>query len=216
MESCSGTSIDSFLGNIGLKLTAKWLSSCISELKNSNPGFDELTVAEKGNLIIDKFLSSDLKLSCGGVDVGALPENVTTLHHLPGRFILQVNEIKNVSCESKHRYREVAAGRGKRRLMLTMTDGVQQICGFEITPIKDLNVLDPAGLKVIIHNADIMRGMLVLKPQVLTVLGGVMEDLEAARKKLVEEEVSRGQRYVWGYLSSLHASNNILLKIASK
>ncbi|KAI3875101.1 hypothetical protein MKW98_019674 [Papaver atlanticum] len=80
-----------------MKFRINWLSSCVSELTNSIPGFGNLNDSEKEKLIIQKFLLSDVKLS----SVGMLPENVTTLHlvHLPGPYVLQVNKIDNINCQ---------------------------------------------------------------------------------------------------------------------
>ncbi|MCL7035062.1 hypothetical protein MKW94_000361, partial [Papaver nudicaule] len=57
---------------------------------------------------------------------------------------------------------------------------------------------------VVIRNAKVRGGVLMLVPEGLSVLGGMVEDLEAARKKAVEEvnEPPRGKRYVWGCLCS--------------
>lgn len=54
----------------------------------------------------------------------------------------------NISCPLKTRYQKAAAGI-KRCLKLSMTDGVQRVFGMEYRPIKDLEVLSPAGLKVL-------------------------------------------------------------------
>lgn len=59
----------------------------------------------------------------------------------------QVDEIVNIGCSLKGRYENANAGL-KRCLKLSMTDGVQRVFGMEYRPIKDLQVLAPAGLKV--------------------------------------------------------------------
>lgn len=53
----------------------------------------------------------------------------------------------NIGCSLKGRYENANAGL-KRCLKLSMTDGVQRVFGMEYRPIKDLQVLAPAGLKV--------------------------------------------------------------------
>ncbi|RZC60583.1 hypothetical protein C5167_022350 [Papaver somniferum] len=201
-ESSTGTTIGSFLGNLGLKLRTEWLHSCASELNNSIPGYANLNVAEKGRLIFEQFLFSDMNLSGGGL----LPENVHTLHlvDLPGPFVLQVDEIVNISCHLRDRYQNVPAGI-KRCLKLSMTDGVQRVFGMEYRPINSLQVLVPAGLKVVIRNVNVRRGLLMLVPEVLEVLGGMVEDLEIARRKLVEEvnKPPRGKRTRTGVVPPL-------------
>lgn len=62
-------------------------------------------------------------------------------------IILQVDEIVNISSALKSRYQKAPPG-FKRCLKLSMTDGVQRVFAMEYRPIKDLDVLAPAGLKV--------------------------------------------------------------------
>lgn len=63
--------------------------------------------------------------------------------------ILQVDEIVNISSALKSRYQKAPPGI-KRCLKLSMTDGVQRVFSMEYRPIKDLDVLAPAGLKVFV------------------------------------------------------------------
>ncbi|KAL6219629.1 hypothetical protein ACLB2K_007388 [Fragaria x ananassa] len=85
-----------------------------------------------------------MNLSGGGV----LPQNVASLHlvDLPGPYVLQVDEIVNISNTLKIRYQKAWAGH-KRCLKLSMTDGVQPVFGMEYRPIQALDALAPAGLK---------------------------------------------------------------------
>lgn len=148
----------------------------------------------------------------------------------------QVDEIVNISCALKGRY-QTAPANIKRCLKLSMTDGVQRVFGMEYRPIKDLEVLAPAGLKVsylsqssincslfsstkfrcfetsrlvddrdqlfiafvqvVISDVSVRRGLLMLVPEAFEVLGGLVEELEAARKRLVDEvnKPPRGRRY---------------------
>lgn len=64
-------------------------------------------------------------------------------------LIFQVDEIVNLSCPLKGRYQSAPAGL-KRCLKLSMTDGVQRVFGMEYRPIKDLEVLAAAGMKVVV------------------------------------------------------------------
>ncbi|KAF6161533.1 hypothetical protein GIB67_009412 [Kingdonia uniflora] len=210
--------IDAYLRNLGLNLRREWLDSCIVALSNYVPGFTSIDVAGKAKLCFDKFLVSDMNYSGAGV----LPGNVHDLHlaDLAGPFVLQVDEITNISNPLKGRYQNASAGI-KRCLKLSMTDGVQRVFGMEYRPIKDIEVLSPAGLKVhaiipisiisnillfvVINNVEIRHGLLMLVPEVLDVFGGVVEDLEAAHQRLVHEvnKPPRGKRTRTGTLPSL-------------
>ncbi|XWS47782.1 hypothetical protein CRYUN_Cryun13aG0014700 [Craigia yunnanensis] len=190
----SGSPIGDILLKMGLKLRREWLDSCVQGLESSVPRFSTLDVSAKAKLCFQQFLFSDMNYSGGGI----LPENVDSMHlvDLKGPFVLQVDEIVNISCPLKGRYQDAPSGI-KRCLKLSMTDGVQRVFGMEYRPIKDLQVLAPAGLKVAICNIHIRRGLLMLVPESLEVLGGVVEDLEAARQRLVNEvnKPPRGKRY---------------------
>nr|DAD30500.1 TPA_asm: hypothetical protein HUJ06_009351 [Nelumbo nucifera] len=102
------------------------------------------------------------------------------------------------------RYQNAPSG-VKRCLKLSMTDGSQRVFGMEYRPIKDLEVLSPAGFKVVIRNVNIRRGLLMLVPEVLEVLGGLVENLDVARQRLVNEvnKPPRGKRTRTGAVPSL-------------
>ncbi|XP_058226437.1 recQ-mediated genome instability protein 1 isoform X2 [Rhododendron vialii] len=194
--------ISGFLARLGLRLRREWLDSCVRGLESSVQGFGSLDLAGKAKLCFEQFLRSDMNFSGAGI----LPENVhdMDLVDLPGPYVLQVDEIVNLSCPLKGRYQSAPAGL-KRCLKLSMTDGVQRVFGMEYRPVKDLEVLAPAGMKVAICNVNIRRGLLMLVPEDFEVLGGVVEDLEAARQRLVQEvnKPPRGKRTRTGMVPPL-------------
>ncbi|KAK3144936.1 hypothetical protein QOZ80_4AG0320010 [Eleusine coracana subsp. coracana] len=195
-------SVDEFLLRLGLHLRPEWLESCAAGL----PGFDGLGRAEvQARRCFEQFLFADMN-TCGA---GVLPEGVGNMHAvvLDGPFVLQVDEIVNISAPLRERYHEIHAG-PKRCLKLSMTDGIQRIFGMEYRPIKDLEVLAPAGLKIVIRNVHIRRGLLMLVPEVIEILGGVVDDLEAARDRLVSEvnKPPRGKRKQGGLPLSSRAT----------
>ncbi|CAN4096213.1 unnamed protein product [Withania somnifera] len=181
------------LEGLGLKLRKEWVESCVSGLERSVGGFSGLDNTVKAKLCFEQFLYSDMNY-CGA---GMLPKDVNKLHlvDLKGPFVLQVDEIVNISCPLRDRYQKAAAGL-KRCLKLSMTDGIQHVFGMEYRPIKDLDVLAPSGLKVAICNVHIRHGLLMLVPEVIEVLGGMVEELEEARQRLVNEinKPPRGKR----------------------
>ncbi|XP_026438297.1 uncharacterized protein LOC113336835 [Papaver somniferum] len=172
------TSIDSFPGK-SLDLSIKWLQPCLAELNNSIPGFGNFSDADKGKLIINRFLLSDMKLSCGGGH-GMLPKDIDTQHDIVLRdaLVLQVNEIVDISYNPDQRLVGVPPG-FQRVLMLSMTDGVQCVYAIEDRPIKDLQVFALVGFKV-------RDGYLMLEPGHLKVLGGMVEHLEVERQRSKE------------------------------
>ncbi|XP_059276958.1 recQ-mediated genome instability protein 1 isoform X1 [Lycium ferocissimum] len=181
------------LEGLGLRLRKEWLESCVSGLEGMERGFLGLDDNAKAKLCFEQFLYSDMNY-CGA---GMLPRDVHKLHlvDLKGPFVLQVDEIVNISCPVRDRYQKAAAGI-KRCLKLSMTDGIQRVFGMEYRPIKDLDVLAPSGLKVVICNVHVRRGLMMLVPEVIEVLGGMVEELEEARQRLVNEikKPPRGKR----------------------
>ncbi|CAL9099165.1 unnamed protein product, partial [Musa textilis] len=176
--------IDEFLRKLGLRLRPDWLESCADGLMSAGSGFEGLDVAGKAKRCFEQFLLSDMNVSGAGV----LPENVHLMHktELEGPFVVQVDEIVNISAPLRERYHDMPAG-CKRCLKFSMTDGVQCVFGMEYRPIKELEVLAASGLKVVIRNVHIRRGLLLLVPEAFAILGGMADDLDAARKRLVAE-----------------------------
>ncbi|KAK9066390.1 hypothetical protein SSX86_013712 [Deinandra increscens subsp. villosa] len=193
MNQVSDSPISRILEDLGLRLRGEWLDSCLRGLQTAVPGFSSLDATKKAKLCFEKFLLSDMNY-CGA---GLLPNNVHQMHlvDLPGPFVLQVDEIVNIGQPLRERYKNANPGL-KRCLKLSMTDGVQRVFGMEYLPIKDLDVLAPAGLKVAISNVNVRHGLLMLVPEVFQVLGGLVEELDAARQRLVTEvnKPPRGKR----------------------
>ncbi|KAL0415640.1 UNVERIFIED_CONTAM: RecQ-mediatedinstability protein 1 [Sesamum latifolium] len=198
----STSPVNGVLERLGLRVKREWLDSCLHGLQLSVAGFQGLDDSAKAKLCFGQFLFSDMNY-CGA---GVLPPNVHTLHlvDLKGPFVLQVDEIVNISCPLRGRYQNAASGI-KRCLKLSMTDGIQRVFGMEYRPVKDLEVLAPAGLKVAICNVNVRHGLLMLVPEVLEVLGGTVEELEAARQGLVNEinKPPRGKRNRTGVVPPL-------------
>ncbi|EFH42819.1 hypothetical protein ARALYDRAFT_919644 [Arabidopsis lyrata subsp. lyrata] len=194
--------ISEVLSRMGIKLKREWWVSCLSGLETSIPQFSYLDVAAKAKHCFEQFMFSDMNL-CGA---GVLPRNVASMNliELAGPFVLQVDEIVNIGCPLKGRYENANAGL-KRCLKLSMTDGVQRVFGMEYRPIKDLQVLAPAGLKVVVSSVQVRHGLLMLVPEIVEVLGGMVEELEEARKRLVVEvnKPPRGKRTRIGVVPSL-------------
>ncbi|XP_050901276.1 recQ-mediated genome instability protein 1 isoform X1 [Lathyrus oleraceus] len=194
--------VNDFLRRLGFCLKRDSLADCLRELGGSVNGFQGFDVARKAKLCFEQFLFSDLNF-CGS---GVLPPNVESMHLdvLPGPYVLQVDEILNITCPLRSRYQQ-APPCLKRCLKLSMTDGIQRVFGMEYRPIKDLEVCASSGLKVAISNVQVRHGLLMLVPETIQVLGGFVEELDAARKRLVDElnKPARGKRTRDGVLPPL-------------
>ncbi|OIW17778.1 hypothetical protein TanjilG_06463 [Lupinus angustifolius] len=190
------------LRRLGLGLKREWLRDCLRELEFALRGFSGFDVTTKAKLCFEQFLFADMNFSGSGV----LPPSVDSMHRaqLPGPYVLQVDEIVNITCPLRGRYNQAPPG-AKRCLKLSMTDGIQRVFGMEYRPIQALEVCAPAGLKVVISNVHVRRGLLMLVPETIEILGGLVEQLDAARKRLVDElnKPPRGKRTKNGALPPL-------------
>ncbi|KAL6584352.1 recQ-mediated genome instability protein 1 [Orobanche minor] len=198
----SESPVNGVLERFGLRLKKEWLESCLHGLQSSVAGSQRMDDSAKAKLCFEQFLRSDMNY-CGA---GVLPRDVHTLNlvDLKGPFVLQVDEMVNISCPLRRRYQNAGPG-NSRCLKLSMTDGVQRVFGMEYRPIQDLQALAHAGLKVAVCNVHIRHGLLMLVPEVLQVLGGSVLELEAARQRLVNEinKPSRGKRNRTGVVPPL-------------
>ncbi|KAG5014441.1 hypothetical protein JHK82_020126 [Glycine max] len=176
--------VTDFLRRLGLSPKSDWLTSCLREFQSSVPAFEHLDVAAKAKRCFEQFLYADMNF-CGS---GILPPNVDAMHLnvLPGPYVLQVDEIINMTCPLRGRYEKANPGI-KRCLKLSMTDGIQRVFGMEYRPIEALEVCASSGLKVTISNVHVRRGLLMLVPETIEILGGLVEELDAARNRLVGE-----------------------------
>ena len=55
---------------------------------------------------------------------------------------------------------------------MILTDGVQTLVGMEKKRIFDLNVNSCAGVKIVVQNFQVRRGIAMLRPENCCVLGG--------------------------------------------
>lgn len=54
-------------------------------------------------------------------------------------------------------------------------------------------------MQIVVSNVQVRHGLFMLVPEIVEVLGGMVEELEEARKRLVVEvnKPSRGKRYIY-------------------
>ena len=66
----------------------------------------------------------------------------------------------------------------KRLLRLTLSDGHVEMPAMELRPIPELSIHTPIGTKLLIKNAMVQRGMVLLQPENVQVLGGRIKKFE--------------------------------------
>ena len=151
-----------------------------------------------------KFLYSDLRLSGkkkknenenAGHEkflVREEPVSSTARGVLRGLHVIQVNEMYNCAAPSKHRFED--AGRN-RCMKMHCTDGEQAFVAIEFQFVPSLKFDAPAGTKLLVKDAPIRKGSLLLSPQFVQVLGGEVAPLEEANQRKIRnwKEVVSGE-----------------------
>ena len=102
-----------------------------------------------------------------------------------GKHLLQIDDLLNVSANARARYEPQQSG-FRRCLKLSITDGRTRCIGFEMLPIADLEVQTLIGTKIVVSECEFRHGMLCLSPENLVVLGGGVDSLDVARRRVVE------------------------------
>eukprot|EP00741_Cyanophora_paradoxa_P008128 tig00001264_g7865.t1 len=162
----------------GLYVHAEWVEAILrawSE-KHGAHSVESWSKDELLRRLQEDFMFADLNLAGSG----CLPPNVSGMHKqvLQGSYVLQVDEMINVAEPEDSRYDGESSS---RMLKLRMTDGRQSVSGSEFRRISGLAYDSPAGLKVVVTDAWVRRGLLDLGPECVRVLGGRVEHLERQR-----------------------------------
>ncbi|PRW59034.1 recQ-mediated genome instability 1 [Chlorella sorokiniana] len=169
------------LGRLGARVSPQWLAGCLAFLQGAQPGLGAAPPPVRAKAVLQQLLAADLN-QCGAA---ALPPGVQGLHDttLPGKLLLQVDEVLNIAAAVRERYS--GHDGGHRCLKLLLTDGVQQVAAVEYRPTPALHSAMPAGCKLVVQGAAVRRGILLLTPQCCAVLGGGVPRLEDARRRMV-------------------------------
>ncbi|CAG8624879.1 10351_t:CDS:2 [Dentiscutata heterogama] len=89
---------------------------------------------------------------------------------------------------SDRQYESIQFPRGMLKFQLT--DGYQSVDAIEYKPLSNLNLLTPIGIKISVSKALILRGVLLLGPENVTVLGGFSNEhrsINAIRIRLLKQ-----------------------------
>jgi len=152
-----------------------------------------VTGPEASNALLRRLVASDLRDACDG----SLPPGLDRLHNIfvEGAHLLQLLQAVDVAHPSLPEvegeqeasepaegaregfaaaFREVATtpmSKGPVMMKVCLTDGVQAVCGIERRPIRALREAEP-GAKLVLGNRPLLRrGLLLLEPRHLEVLG---------------------------------------------
>lgn len=177
--------IKEFLCSHKVHISSEWLIDCINWCKEEAlpPNHSLKDLKEK---VFEQWLLLDLR----DVEVSCLPPNLSSKQKflLTGTYFLQIMEIVDIS---KPKYWQIQKIRNvttknlesenmnsKRMLMLSLTDGVQEIKSTEVKPIPSLNLNINPGVKIkLIGPIMIRRGILLLETHNIKIIGGEVDTI---------------------------------------
>mmetsp|Transcript_28902 Transcript_28902/g.44708 ORF Transcript_28902/g.44708 Transcript_28902/m.44708 type:complete len:197 (-) Transcript_28902:1677-2267(-) len=169
------------------RVSPEWVEACVDFIKESDPSSvrNEDVLLKK---VYDQLLFSDLS----EIGLPCLPPNVSQLHaeFLKGPFFLQIDEILNIGEANETRDQES----NKRCLKVKMSDGTQSFYGFEYRRVPDFHVNMKPGTKVLLREVMMRRGLAMLQPERIDMLGGEVENPEEEGGGEGEGEGGSGQQ----------------------
>ena len=176
------------LAKVGIALKREWVSACVAHLERSDARFATMPPEPPRERVLPAVPRGGHATSPARDASPRRRESVASTRdgQLSGRFVLQADELIDVGASFNDRYSEKPA-KVDRTLKLSLTDGVTRVVAYEYRPIAQLGVHVSAGCKIAVVDARVRDGALFLQPENVTTLGGVVERLEAARRRAVDE-----------------------------
>lgn len=166
------------LSRFGITLNRQWAESYAQEIRTCNQRPTDY-------LLFKIFLNCNLEHA---VASSSFPTNVHERNdgRLEGPFIFQVNEVKNIAEGFEKRSLEST----KRVLKFFMSDGRRNIVGLEYQYIPDITMSAPSGYKIAVANVAVRRGLLLLTPDNVHLLGGRVQRLGDQQEDLEDGQVN--------------------------
>lgn len=179
--------IKQFFDSHQVRLSPIWLRDCIKWCKEESlPNDYELK--DLKYKVFEQWLLLDLR----DVEIPCLPPNISNKlkYILNGNFSLQIMKVVDIS---KPKYWQIQKIRNqtiknnlekddtassKRVLMLTLSDGVQEVEAMEYKPIPSLSLNLTPGLKLrLMGPITVRRGRLMLENNNIKIIGGEVDTL---------------------------------------
>ena len=123
-----------------------------------------------------------------------LPPGAQGMHgsRLAGPLLLQINELVNVGAGAAENggggEGGIPSARDARRMLkLALTDGASLLPALELAPLPELGAATVAGAKIVVRNVLMRRGLALLRPENVSVLGGGVAELAALQQFVLEQ-----------------------------
>lgn len=179
--------VETILRNQGIVISLDWINGGYEYLQTKGPisSTDNKEIADK---LFRLLLDSDLYEATAALTKGVLGDgidNVIKDKLQPNQMILQIDEFINVALSHEQR---INNDNTKRLHKFFLTDGKRKVIGIEVIPITSKTTDLHIGSKISIHNADIRRGAILLKPWCAIILGGSISRLSSCNEMTVQNE----------------------------
>ncbi|XP_067674535.1 recQ-mediated genome instability protein 1-like [Haliotis asinina] len=171
-----------------------WLEACLEWIQEENPGSD-VNLESLKNQVYEQWLMSDLR----ELKMGCLPFELLEARkiEISGIFALQIDSAVNVGSSfysqgqkikgTENPNAQVSAEdtrqpawepKPTRMIILNLTDGVSDVKGMEYKPVAALTPFITPGTKMLVKGRVLCRrGMLMLGPENVQILGGEVDSL---------------------------------------
>nr|XP_039263960.1 recQ-mediated genome instability protein 1-like [Styela clava] len=191
--STSTNAISAWFKSKHISVPNDWVSACLEWLQSENSNTTDPTTIR--NLVYEQWLLTDLR----DFGEGCLPSEITNdAYTLKGIYCVQIDNVLDVSqpkysqllqrqnkensnmfvCAETQATQKPWEAKPSRMLMMSITDGVQEISGMEYTQIPKINEKITPGTKITIQGPVICRrGVMMLKQNNIDILGGEVEDM---------------------------------------
>ena len=167
-----------------VNLKEDWLNDCINFLSNNQAGYSSFNFEKKADCVFAQILESDLREIAASNIPEIFKENLSEKKWiLKGSFLLQCNFYVNIAKSSNNR-----ENANKSMLKLQLSDGVMDLFAIESQLILGFQKNLPMGVKILIKDCLVRRGLLILTPNNCKIVGGKIEWMENERLKNKNKE----------------------------
>ncbi|KAJ3188465.1 hypothetical protein HDU85_005617 [Gaertneriomyces sp. JEL0708] len=186
-----------------IHLHPDWISQCIAYLNTTQSSPSNHALAQG---VLQQVLHSDL----ANMGVPTLPPNIDEAHNLVlgdiHSVFLQLNDIMEVGISANALLEAIQEDKPKRgdpqppqhqkplprkMLRMTLSDGYQEVLAMELALLPGISIESLLGAKILITNALVRRGVILLRPENFQLLGGFVADMNQGEARVRLETLCR-------------------------
>ncbi|CAM9813800.1 unnamed protein product [Ectocarpus sp. 13 AM-2016] len=178
----TATRVRQSMAGLGVHLRLDWVKHCLEAGGGMDPGASgngqrQQSEAQEG--VYRTFLACDLR----EVGEACLPAGVGGMvkERVKGKMVVQVENARDIAKNLEQR-EKVDGSSAHHTLKLALGDGRQTVAAFEYKRVQGLVADPPLGLKLLLVEPWVRRGILLLSSDNTIVLGGEVSSLVEARE----------------------------------